>query len=49
MQIDDVERFTPDERQSIIDSYPGHEPRVRGIPSLVQVACSRLQYQPLRV
>jgi hypothetical protein len=36
MEIDDAEHYTPEQRQSIIDSYPEHEreARTKGIPSL---------------
>jgi len=36
MTIDDVEHYTPEQRQAIIDSYPKHEreSRVKGIPSM---------------
>ena len=36
MTIHDAEHYTPEERQAIIDAYPGHEreARTKGIPSL---------------
>lgn len=36
MTIDDAEHYTPEQRQSIIDSYPEHEreARIKGIPSM---------------
>ena len=36
MTIDDAEHYSPEQRQSIIDSYPAHEreARTKGIPSM---------------